>query len=189
MSGDQSEPADDVSKEPSEEVDERQLELARAEGDAYHRSLEYMANEVAHTGGTKQLGDYIVGFAQEEAEGMYALTEEGEFEWREPESENCHIEISVSDAADKRFVPYLDVRATLVDKEGTETGPFEVPFLWHPGLYHYGRNVEVPGDGAYTLRVAIDPPTFMRHDEKNGDRYGERVEVEFEGVDIETGQS
>ena len=78
--------------------------------------------------------------------------------------------------------------ATLTSEDGEQVGPFEVPFLWHPGLYHYGRNVEVPGDGSYTLDIRIEPPKFMRHDETNGNRYGSPVEVTFEDVDIETGQ-
>ncbi|WP_433626398.1 iron transporter [Halomicrococcus sp. NG-SE-24] len=63
-----------------------------------------------------------------------------------------------------------------------------MPFVWHPGLHHYGKNVEVPGDGSYDVHVEIDAPAFMRHDETNGDRYAESVSVTFEGVDVETGQ-
>ena len=175
-------------QKPSDEADKRQLEMARDEGDAYHQSLLYMANEVADTGGQQRAGDYIVAFAQESAEGMYMLRGEGALEWMEPTDENCHLEISVSDAADHRFIPYLDVTATLVSDNGDETGPFQVPFVWHPGLYHYGRNIKVPGDGRYTLRVRIKPPTFMRHDKTNGKRYAETVETEFKDVTIKTGR-
>ena len=55
-------------------------------------------------------------------------------------------------------------------------------------IYHYGRNWIVPSDGGYTLRVRVEPPTFMRHDEVNGKRFIEPVEVEFTGVRIETGK-
>jgi hypothetical protein len=68
---------DNPAKQTSDEVDQRQLELAEKAGDAYQEALDYMANEVAHTGGKKEAGDYVVGFAQEEAEGMYALQGEG----------------------------------------------------------------------------------------------------------------
>ena len=162
--------------------------MAREEGEAYHRSLLYMAREVADAGGRQRAGDYIVAYAQERAEGMYMLRSEGELEWTEPSDENCHLEISVSDAGDKRFVPYLHVEGTLVAEDVQAIGPIEVPFLWHPGLHHYGRNVEVPGDGRYTLRVRIAPPAFMRHDKANGRRYAETVEVEFEDVRIKTGR-
>lgn len=67
-------------------------------------------------------------------------------------------------------------------------GTHAQPFLWHPWLFHYGRNWQVPGDGEYTLRVRIEPPTFHRHDKRNGLRYAEPVEVEFRGVQLETGQ-
>jgi len=181
----------DAAKTTSDEVDERQLELAKAEGEAYTRSLDYMIEEVADAGGDMRTAeDYVVGYAQEEAEGMYRLESDGEFEWVEPDDENCHLEVAVTDAADGRFVPELDVQATLdpAEDDADTVGPFEVPFVWHPGLFHYGTNLEVPGEGEYDLTIEIDPPTFMRHDEENGDRYGEPVEVTFEDIEIETGQ-
>lgn len=174
------------SKTTSDEVDERQLELARKEGDAYRESLEYMVEEVADTGDTKEAGDYIVGFAQEGAEGMYAPAGEGELEWQEPDGENCHLEVAVCDGADRRFVPELTVHATLTAEDGTEVGPTEIPFVWHPGLFHYGKNLELPKSGTYTIDIEIEPPEFKRHDEENGDRYADSVEVRFEDVEIET---
>jgi len=48
-------------------------------------------------------------------------------------------------------------------------------------IYHYGRNWTVPMDGEYTSRVRVEPPTFMRHDEVNGRRFTEPVDVEFRG--------
>jgi hypothetical protein len=174
-------------EKPSDEADQKQLDMARKEGDAYHQSLLNMAQEVADSGGQQRAGDYIIAYAQERAEGMYMLRGEGNLEWVEPTDENCHLEVSVSDAGDRRFIPYLEVTASWLPPDGEEIGPFEVPFLWHPGLYHYGRNIKVPGDGRYTLRVRIKPPRFMRHDKTNGRRYAETVEVEFKDVEIKTG--
>lgn len=54
-------------------------------------------------------------------------------------------------------------------------------------LYHYARHWAVPEDGEYTLRVHIDSPTFMRHDEVNGRRFAQPVDVEFTGVKIARG--
>ena len=175
-------------KRPSDEVDERQLALAQEEGDTYLWSIEYMANEVAHTGDVTEVGDFKIAFAQEAAEGMYRRHEGGDLEWIEPDEENCHLEVAVADIDDGRFVPELDVEATLVPEDGEAVGPVEVPYVWHPGLHHYGINLEVPGDGTYTVRVTVEPPTFPRHDEANGDRYAEPVDVTFEDVDVETGR-
>ncbi len=50
--------------------------MARAEGDAYQRSLDYMAEHVADSGSKQRAGYYIVAYAQERAEGLYRL--EGE---------------------------------------------------------------------------------------------------------------
>ena len=173
---------------PSDEADKPQLEMAREEGDAYQRSLDYMVEEVAHTGAKKTVEGYIIGIAQEAAEGMYRLNDDGALVWQEPQEENCHIEVSVSDAADHRFIPSLDIEATLVSRDGETIGPFPAPFLWHPGLYHYGANIKVPGNGKYDLKVRVAPPSFTRHDKTNGKRFARTVEVEFPGVDIEVGQ-
>ncbi|MGO4449769.1 iron transporter [Phyllobacterium sp. TAF24] len=176
------------SERPSDEADVKQIQMAKKEGEAYHRSLQYMAKEVADSGGQKRAGDYIVAYAQERAEGMYMLDKQGKLHWTEPTDENCHIEISVSDAGDRRFIPYLGISVTLSPEGGKKIGPYEIPFVWHPGLYHYGRNIKVPGDGRYTLSVSIKPPTFMRHDKINGKRYAEKVDVEFDNIEIKTGR-
>ena len=46
----------------------------------------------------------------------------------------------------------------------------------------------MPADGEYTLKLHIEPPTFMRHDEINGCRFKEPVETTFKGVEVERGQ-
>lgn len=171
----------------SSEATEKQLELARAQGEAYGRALAHMVDEVAHDGAEQRAGDYLVGYAIEDAEGMYHVRG-GELVWHNPESANAHVEITVRDAADGRFVPGLQVRAMLITPSGEALGPFPQELVWHPMLYHYARNWELPEDGEYTLRVRIEPPTFMRHDEINGRRFAEPVDVEFPTVTIARGQ-
>lgn len=171
----------------TDEADPTQLALARDQGDAYTRALRHMATEVAHDGGEQTVGEYLVGYAVEEAEGMYEWAD-GELVWREPQDENLHVEVAVCDAADGRFIPGLDVRATVMGPDGEEVAAEQLPLLWHPMIYHYGRNVTVPADGEYTLRVHVDPPRFMRHDEVNGCRFREPVDVEFTGVRVKRGQ-
>lgn len=173
---------------PSDEADRNQLKLAKEEGSAYFRSLQYMANEVADNGATQQCGDMIVAFAQEEAEGMYMM-KDGKLVWTEPaDGENCHFEVAVLDATDKRFIPGLDVTLTVMTEDGTVVGAEHMPFLWHPGLYHYGRNWALPGDGRYTLRIEFPAPDFPRHDKTNGKRFAEPVQATFEGVEVKTGR-
>jgi Fe2+ transport protein len=172
---------------PSEEADRRQLRQAKAEGKCYLASLDYMVNKVADAGGKQRAGDYIVAFAQEKAEGMYHL-KRGKLRWMEPKNENCHIEVAVLDATDKRFVPFLSVRARISARSGKTIASFAVPFVWHPGLYHYGRNVTVPASGRYDLNVAIEAPRFMRHDRINGKRYAKRVAVTFRNIAIKAGK-
>ncbi len=171
----------------SDEADGAQLDLARSQGDAYGAAAETMVSHVASDGGSTAAGDYVVSWAVEEAEGMYELAG-SDLVWQEPEQENCHLEVVVRDAADGRFIPGLDVMATLIAQDGSKVGTHRQPFLWHPWLYHYGRNWAVPGDGRYRLQVTIEPPAFGRHDHANGRRFAEPVTVEFDGVRIVTGR-
>ncbi len=170
----------------SSEASPDQLELAEAQGKAYRRALEHMANDVADDGGLQEAGDYLVGYAVEEAEGMYEL-EDGQLVWHNPGDTNLHLEIAVCDAGDGRFVPGLDVTATLVTPGGDELGPHAQKLVWHPMIYHYARNWTLPEDGEYRLRVHIEPAPFMRHDEINGRRFAEPVDVEFPGVKVKRG--
>lgn len=171
----------------SDEANQEQLRLARAQGEALKAAVEYMTKQEADDGSETRAGDFRVGYAVESAEGVYQLRG-GELVWEEPDQENVHVEVSVRDGGDGRFVPGLEVFATLVDEAGREVGTHQQPFLWHPWLYHYGRNWTVPGDGTYTLRVRIEPPQFGRHDKENGKRYAEPVHVEFTDVKIKTGR-
>lgn len=172
---------------PSDEGDKKGLELGKAQGDALTKTLKHMKDEIAHDGREIEVGEYLVAYAVEEAEGMY-MPKNGKLEWVYPDKENAHIEIAVRDAADGRLIPGLDVEVTVIDADGKEHGTHKLPLLWHPYLYHYGRNWVVPKSGSYSLRVRFDPPTFMRHDEKNGYRFLEGVDVTFDDVKIKTGQ-
>lgn len=173
---------------PSNEVDDRHLELARRAGDAHLEAAEPMIEEVAETGDKTQSGDYIVGFAHEEAEGLYRL-EDGGLQWSEPSpAANCHLEVIVASAADRRFLPELAVCATLGDGEGNAVGTEAIPFVPHLAVYHDGKNLELAGDGRYTITVEVDPAGFPRHDEENGDRFSEPVEGRFEDVHIQPGR-
>ena len=170
----------------SNESTQEQLQFAKQQGDALGKTLDYMTHKEAH-GAEVAAGEYLVAYAVENAEGMYRMSG-GKLEWHNPQQENAHIEVSVRDGADGRFVPALEVFVTLIDANGKEVGMHQQPFLWHPWLYHYGRNWIVPGDGEYTLRVHIEPPIFARHDKENGLRYTEPVTIEFKLAKIKTGQ-
>lgn len=180
-------PAEPPMEPETDEATPSQLEAARAQGRAYGEALALMTGEVADDGGEQHAGEYLIGYAIEKAEGVYEWRD-GELAWQEPEAENLHVEVSVRDAGDGRFVPAVKVWATLVTPEGEELGPHEQPLLWHPMIYHYGRNWELPADGDYRLRVRVEPPTFHRHDRVNGCRFREPVETEFHPVRVRRGR-
>ncbi len=172
------------SSKPGDEADRRQFRFAKEEGEKYLASIDYRV-KAAQAGGMKNVGDYIVAFVQGKAQGMYDRSSGDELEWIDPQAENCHIEIAVLDAVDKRFVPELKIGVKLLDADRYEVADVHAPFVWHPGFYHYGANVKLAKGGRYDLLVTIDPPTFMRHDRASGKRYSERVRVMFEGVRIQ----
>lgn len=174
----------------SDESNQELLALAREQGASYQKALDYMVHQQAHDGATLRAGDYLVGYAMEMAEGYYE-PQGDKLTYLPSETSsrmNAHLEVTVRDGADGRFIPYLDIQATLIDEQGREVGTKAIPFMWHPWLYHYGENWRVPGSGKYTLRVRIEPPRFRRHDEVNGARYAEPVTVEFKNVRIDVGE-
>jgi Fe2+ transport protein len=177
----------DHSGTPSDESTEQQLELARAQGEAFGRAVAEMTRNEADDGSEIAAGDLLVGFAVEDAEGMYHWAD-GQLQWQDPTDENVHIEVVARDAHDGRFIPGLEVAVTVTTEGGEELGTHEHPFLWHPWLYHYGRNWKVPGSGRYRLSVHIKPAGFMRHDRTNGARFLEPVDVEWPSVRFEVGQ-
>lgn len=170
------------------EATQKQLDLAKEQGEAYGRALKFMTGTVANDGGQQEAGEYLIGYAVEEAEGMYEWMGAGNLHWHAPEDENLHVEVVVCDASDGRFIPVVKAFATLIDPDGNDLGTHEQPLMWHPMMYHYGRNWTVPKDGTYTLKIRVEPPTIHRHDEVNGKRFTEPVEVEFTNVKVKRGQ-
>lgn len=180
---------DEVTEEvhQSEEATPQQLRIARGQGNAMRRAVENMAEQV-HDSGQQRVGDYVIDYFVEEAVGMYHRLE-GALQWHGPQGdENVHLGLVVREATDGRFLPDLEVYATLLDSARNELGTYQQPFLWHPWLYRYGRNWRVPEDGEYTLGVRIEPPEFPRMDRAFGVLFPDPVEVVFEGVRIKTGQ-
>lgn len=169
---------------PSDEATKEQLKFAKEQGSAVEKAINHLLQT---QGAERHVGDYMIGYAVEKAEGMYSLQGD-ELVWNDPKEENAHIEILVRDASDGRFIPGLKVWVSVFDENDNEIGTHIQPFIWHPWLFHYGRNWTLPGDGVYTIHISIDAPTFMRHDKQNGRRYTEPVHIEFKNVQIETGQ-
>ena len=170
----------------SDEINNEQIKLAKRQGEAFQEAIRDMTQKEAR-GTQRAAGDYIIAWASEKAEGMYVLRND-QLQWDEPQIENTHLEVAVCSLADGRFVPSLTVYATLIDQKGTQVGMHQQPFLWHPWLYHYGRNWHVPNEGPYTLRVRVEVPGFPRHDRTNGKLFDQPVEVEFSNIKLEIGQ-
>ncbi len=171
-------------KVKSDEANLNQLELAKSQGKAYVRALRHMIEFVADIGDEKAAGDYIVAYAIEKPEGLYH-PEGDDLVWKEPKDVNVHVEVSLRDAADDRFVYGATVFVTVFDAQGKQVGRHQQPLLWHPWLPHYGRNWRLPGSGEYDILIEVERVKMPRHDRKNGRRYAEQVEVAFKGVSVQ----
>jgi hypothetical protein len=170
---------------PSQQTPAAGLRFGTAQGCTNQQALRHMLECVATDGRQQIVDDYRIGYAIERVPGLYAL-ENGELHWQNAPASSVHLEVVVCDAADGRFIPGLQVLATLYNVAGMHFGTHELPFVWHPWLYHYGCNWPVSIDGEYTLHVHIAAPNFMRHDAVNGKRFERAVDVEFRGVQIAT---
>ena len=167
------------------EDNEKKIKLAEDQGKAFSAALDYMKEMDNHA--EKEVDDYIISLASEEAEGTYQL-EGDKLKWNTPqEGKNTHLEIVVRDAKDKRFIPGLKIRGKVFDEDKNVIADTDFPLLWHPFLLHYGAFFHIPKSGKYTVEVQIPAPTFHRHDEIKGKRYEKDVKVEIE-IELETGR-
>ena len=174
------------SQRDREEMTQRQLHVARAQGDAYGDAFAQLRATGATDSGEEYCGDYWIGYAVGPAMGVYEWTT-AELAWREPGVENLHVAITVRDAGDGRFVPGLRVIVALIDPAGDAVGTREQPLLWHPMIYHYGGNWKVEASGLHSLHVKVEPPKFMRTDVLNGDRLLAPAQVDFDSVKVDVG--
>lgn len=130
----------------------------------------------------KTQGDYTVTYRVSRAEGFYEFAD-GILEWKEPQENNAHLDVFVYDSRDGRFVPGLNVQATLLDMRGGRAAATHLPFVWDPRENHYGANVTLPaGSARYVLQVHIDPATFVRNGKGEGERYVTGADMTFENV-------
>jgi hypothetical protein len=172
----------------SDEASAEGLRLAEEAGKAYQRMVRYFIENIADDGRIEECGDYRVGVAVEKAEPLWRHRG-GQLALQEPaRTDNQHLEVIVTDRADGRFLPDLDVNLEVVADDGTSVGTWDLPFLWHPTMFHYGRNVSIPRSGRYTLKVSIARPAFARHDKVNGRRYENPVLVQFDRLNLAAGR-
>lgn len=162
-------------------------QIALLQGKAYQDALNMMKDTVqSHK--SYENNDMIVTLACEEAEGLYVPASSEELKWKIPASKsNLHVEIIVQDTLDRRFIPNLDITLRIIDSNKSKD-TYKLPFLWHPFLFHYGKNIEIPGEGKYSFEVMIKQPTFGRHDEIRGNRYAQDTSIQFDDLYLKPGR-
>lgn len=147
--------------------------------------LAVKTGEAARDGAEKKTaGDYQITYRIGPAKGMYEFSA-GKLEWKEPQEENAHLDVLVTDAVDGRPLPGLHIVATLLDAKGGQAASNHLPYVWDPQENHYGSNVKVAQSGDYMLQVHVFPATFPRTDKEKGKRFVADVHVQFEGVRID----
>lgn len=167
-------------------LEEKQL-AALEQGKAYTLALSLMKQMDVHA--EESVEDYIVTLAVEKAEGMFMVQPEGDLQWQIPaDHDNAHLEIVVRDKKDLRFIPQLTVIISLKTLPGNVVLEQELPFLWHPFLYHYGSDVHIPEEGEYIPEVTIKQPQFGRHDENKGKRYEKTITITLPQIHIKPGR-
>ena len=170
----------------TEERTQRELHLARAQGDAYGEAFGHLLAGVASDSGERYCGDYRIGYTVGPAEGAYEWSAT-ELVWRETGNQNLYVAVTVRDAGDGRFVPGLRVLVTVSDPLGRVLGTREHPLLWHPMIYHYGANWQVGSSGPHSLRIEVEPPRFGRADLVNGGRLATPARIQFDAVKVDLG--
>lgn len=168
----------------------RRAELAQAQGAALEHALATMIGGVAADGAVVRRGDYVVAYAVELAEG-YFHWQNGELQYdlgvEESAEQNAHVEVAILDAETGRFLPALAVQAQLL-RGGESIGTFEEPLMWHPWIYHYGRNWRVPSEGKYSLDIRFDAPRWHIYGAAAGPRFQQGETVHFDDVRMKVGQ-
>lgn len=166
-------------------------ELAQAQGDAYHETLAALYDDT-NSGAARPVGDYLAGYALDYALAAWEFDKDKnkfiyEIDTEESARFNAHVEATVQEARTGRFVPGLHLTASLADAQGHDLGTHELPFEWHPWVFHYGENWRVPRSGFYRLRLHADAPAFRRYGREVGRVFGHGFDVAFDSVRVVTG--
>ncbi|MHB1416735.1 MAG: iron transporter [Chloroflexota bacterium] len=170
--------------ETTGEATSEQLELAKLQGLAFGAALQAMKRKTGILE-TKQVDGYEISVTARQAGGLWHLNEgllgvgQERLEWKQASGSNAYIMVIVRDRVDGRFVPGLHVQVTVRTAEGIEVGSLHQDYVWHPWLYHYGRNWKLPGDGTYRINIKMDCAKFRRLDRANGRRYNQPVDLDF----------
>lgn len=154
----------------SNEATKEQLAYARAEGDSVDECTAWIVSQAGSNGGQMRAGEYKITYAIAAPEGWYEYNNQ-QAEWRSPDHANAHLWLFVQDGADGRIVPPLNIKASIRNAAGNLVAQKIMRFAWMPLVNGYGENIQLPGDGKFSLELSIAPPLYHRHDPYNGDRF------------------
>lgn len=73
-----------------------------------------------------------------------------------------HLDVTVFDQLRRLYIPYLNVRATVIDMTTRRESTVDLePMIGE--WVHYGANISLPHPGRYSIVVNIQPPDITRY--------------------------
>lgn len=162
--------------------------LSEREGNAVDRALYELLRRPDTEGEQVRSGEYRIAVVVTRTLGYWEVRDD-KLQFTQPASHvgsRVHIDVSIRDATTGRFIPDLDVRATIVDSRNRNIGDYELPMMWHPWFYHYGRNVIVAASGRYGIRVRAAAPAVRRYGSVALRKFNAPIDVLVRGLHFAT---
>jgi hypothetical protein len=125
-----------------------------------------LEKEIKAEGGETRSGDWRIAYIIEPAEPWFESRGGGLVLRKPAAGETHHIEIIPFEGATGRVVPDVPIRLEVLDAAGMVVDGKRLNF-YYAEFFHYANNFSVPEAGSYTLRVTLEPPTFLRHGQEN----------------------
>lgn len=128
--------------------------------------------------GVKEAGGMSIKLEIEPAQAMYMPMHGSWMEMKPEKGEIYHFEVKPEDPGSKTRLSYAVVKFRAVNTSNGKVVEKELHPMWGGSGLHYAGNGALPGDGAYTATVTVEPPTFARGP-KNKDMWRNSTQVEL----------
>lgn len=73
-----------------------------------------------------------------------------------------HLDVTVYDQLRRLYIPYLHIRATIIDMINQREFSVDLEPMIGEWL-HYGANISLPHPGRYSIVLSIQPPDIARY--------------------------
>ena len=129
--------------------------------------------------GVKEASGMAIKLEIEPAQAMYMPMHGSWMEMKPEKGEIYHFEVKPEDPGSKTRLSYAVVKFRSVNTSNGKVVEKDLHPMWGGSGLHYAANGALPGDGAYTATVIVEPPTFARGP-KNKDMWKKPAQADFE---------